>query len=108
MGKAGDVMRTIITHSGLQDGIKRFDLLEALDRAKGIFGLKPIDLAYMRLAFAKTRETDFNSGQICGFWDNVASLADQLGINTRHLNRIETRLEQVGLIAKTTLSNRGR
>lgn len=95
-------------HSGLPDGTKRFDLLNALERAKHMFGLKDVDIAYLRVALSKVRDTDFEHGSLCGFWDGVSSLADTLGVNIRALHRIEARLQKAGFISKCALPNKRR
>ena len=95
-------------HSGLPEGTKRFDLLNALERAKHMFGLKDIDIAYLRVALTKVRDTDFEHGSLCGFWDGVSSLADTLGVNIRALHRIEARLQMTGFISKCALPNKRR
>lgn len=101
-------MTRALRHSGLPEGKKRFDLLSALDRSKEMFGLKDIDIAYLRLALTKVRDTDFEAGSLCGFWDQASYLADTLDVNTRKLNRIEARLQASGFISKCALPNKAR
>lgn len=97
--------RLRLSHGGLPDGIKPFDLPDILLSLRSLYGLRDEDIGYLRLVFRKVRRDDFNDGRICAIWDSVANLASELGVCTRRIQRIEARLQNAGLIVKTTTSN---
>jgi hypothetical protein len=97
--------RLRLTHAGLPEGIKPFDLPDLLHFLRSLYGLRDEDICYLRLIFRKLRREDFHDGRICAIWDSVANLAIEMGVCTRRIQRIETRLQNAGLIVKTTTSN---
>ncbi|ARU03117.1 helix-turn-helix domain-containing protein [Yoonia vestfoldensis] len=94
-----------MTHDGLPDGIKPLAITDLLESLRGKLQLRDEDLAYLRLMMRKLRREDFLPGRICVVWESVTHIADQLGLLTRQINRIEQRLIRADLIAKTSSGN---
>lgn len=100
--------RVTFAHSGLPSAVKPFDLPDLVSKLRGLIGLQDDDVAYLRHAIRSVRSDDFLSGRVCAFWTSPGKLADELQVSPRQLNRIETRLEACGLIARTWGANRRR
>lgn len=98
-------MSTTLTHSGLPAGLKPFELLDILAKLRTDLGLRDEDLTYLRSLFRLSRAEDFLPGRICAVWERVAGLADRMNFHIRRVTRIETRLEQRGLILRTGAAN---
>lgn len=98
-------MSTTLTHSGLPTSVKPFDLLDMLAKLRTELGLRDEDLAYLRCVFRLARAEDFLPGRICAVWERVAGLADRMNFHIRRITRIETRLEERGLILRTGAAN---
>lgn len=98
-------MSTTLTHSGLPASLKPFDLIDILAKLRTELGLRDEDLAYLRCVFRLARAEDFLPGRICAVWERVAGLADRMNFHIRRITRIETRLEERGLILRTGASN---
>ncbi|MBY6115986.1 hypothetical protein KUW09_14360 [Mameliella alba] len=98
-------MSTTLTHSGLPAGVKPFELLDMLAKLRIELGLRDEDLAYLRCLFRLARAEDFLPGRICAVWERVAGLADRMNFHIRRITRIETRLEERGLILRTGAAN---
>ncbi|MCA0961769.1 helix-turn-helix domain-containing protein [Salipiger bermudensis] len=98
-------MSTTLTHSGLPAGVKPFELLDMLAKLRTELGLRDEDLAYMRSLFRLVRAEDFLPGRICAVWERVAGLADRMNFHIRRITRIETRLEERGLVLRTGAAN---
>ncbi|MCE8441852.1 helix-turn-helix domain-containing protein [Rhodovulum sulfidophilum] len=98
-------MSTTLTHSGLPAGVKPFELLDILAKLRTDLGLRDEDLTYLRSLFRLARAEDFLPGRICAVWERVAGLADRMNFQIRRITRIETRLEQRGLILRTGAAN---
>jgi len=94
-----------MTHDGLPEGIRPLGITDMLEPLRGQLGLRDEDLAYLRAMFRKLRRDDFAPGRICAVWESVTHIADQLGLLTRQINRIEQRLIRADLIAKTSSGN---
>ena len=98
-------MSVAIVHGGLPGGMKPFDLLDIVAALRVRLGLLPEDIEYLRHAMKRLLRDDFAAGRRCVVWTSAARLAAELGFCARKLNRIETRLAQAGLIARTGLGN---
>lgn len=98
-------MSVSLSHSGLPGTVRPFDLPDLLAKLRSSLGLRDEDVAYIRYVIAHLRSEDFRPGQICAVWMSAGTLSDALQINLRRLTRIETRLEERGLIARTWRRN---
>ncbi|BAQ68694.1 hypothetical protein NHU_01536 [Rhodovulum sulfidophilum] len=98
-------MSITLTHSGLPAGVKPFELLDMLAKLRTELGLRDEDLAYLRCIFRLARAEDFQPGRICAVWERVAGLADRMNFHIRRITRIETRLEERGLVLRTSAAN---
>lgn len=95
-----------LTHSGIPDGIRPLEITDMLQSLRGQLKLRDQDIGYLRFMMKKLRRDDFAPGRICAVWESVTSISDSLGCSPRQINRIEARLQNAGLIRKTT-SNKG-
>ena len=98
-------MSITLTHSGLPSGVKPFELLDILAKLRTELGLRDEDLAYLRCVFRLTRAEDFLPCRVCAVWERVAGLADRMNFHIRRITRIETRLEERGLVLRTGAAN---
>lgn len=101
-------MNVTFAHSGLPTAIRPFDLIDLLWRVRGLLGLQDVHIAYLRHLFLSVRSEDFQRGRICAAWTSPGKLADELQVSPRQLNRVEARLEEVGLILRSWGANRRR
>lgn len=97
-----------LTHSGLPDGVKPLNVTDLLEALRPQLQLRGQDITYLRLMMRKLRREDFLPGRICAVWQSVTNIADELAMLPRQIHRIEQRLLQAGLIAKTSSGNGSR
>lgn len=101
-------MSATFTHQGLPKGTKPFDLLDILHSLRSSLGLQDEDIVYLRYMLTRVRRSDCGKGHICAVWESPSTISTALGFIPRRLNRIETRLENRGLIIRSFTSNRKR
>ena len=97
-----------LTHSGLPDEIEPSVITILLETLRAQLQLRAQDITYLRLMMRKLRREDFFPGHICAVWLSVTDIADELAMLPRQIHRIEQRLLQAGLIAKTSNGNGSR
>lgn len=93
-------MNQLIPHNGLPAGMKRFDLIKLLNPLMSELGLRADDLRYLEYLIGRTLVADFGAEQVCMTWVGVDKIAADLSLSPRTLNRIENRLELLGLIRR--------
>lgn len=101
-------MSVTFAHSGLPASVRPFDLVDLLWKLRSILGLQDVHVTYLRHMIRNVRAEDFLRGRICAVWTSPGKLADELQVSPRQLNRIEARLEEVGLILRCWGPNRRR
>jgi replication initiation protein RepC len=96
-------------HSGLSDGVSRFDLLKAFERvARPYFGLSHTEISLVRHYIMRTFDQDYRPGQICAVWQMVCNTAVELNVSSRSINAAERRLEAMGFLRRDFASNGAR
>ena len=94
-----------IVHGGLPAGMSGKDLIDIVARLRAALGLQPEDVEYLRHMLIRVRREDFAAGRICAVWLSARRVSDLMGYCARKICRIETRLEQSGLIRRSALAN---
>lgn len=95
-------------HRGLPHGLKRFDLLKLLQPLAKQLGLNSNDIRYLQYQFERASPVDFEPGKLCMTWVSVNSIALNLSMNVRAINRIENRLVRLGFIRMSLATNKRR
>jgi len=90
-----------LTHTGLPDGMTRWQFFGLIKRGRRQLGLSKGAIAYLKVAISNTMDEDFVAGRICSFWTSVTKIAAQAGLDRRQIARIEGDLILRGLLAKT-------
>lgn len=102
-------MTVSLRHSGLPDGLTRFDLLRAFERvARPYFGLSQTDIALVHHYIKRTYDQDYLRGQICAVWQMVCNTAAELNVSSRSINAAERRLEALGFLRRDFGNNGAR
>lgn len=102
-------MIATLKHCGLPQGVKRSGFIEHVAPALKARGISASAIHYMAKAFeAWTRDQDYTTNRVCGFWHKVSVLAEKLCVSVRTINSIERQLEQAGLINRTVMANGAR
>lgn len=90
-----------LTHTGLPDGMTRWQFFGLIERGRRQLGLSKGAIAYLKVAISNTMDEDFLVGRICSFWTSVTKIAAQAGLDRRQIARIEGDLIKRGLLAKS-------
>ncbi|MBU6207635.1 MAG: hypothetical protein KGQ42_08115 [Alphaproteobacteria bacterium] len=102
-------MSATLSHSGLPDGVSRFDLLNLFEvAAKPTFGLSRTAIALIRHYIQRTADQDYARGQICAVWAQVCRTAQAVNLSSRSINSAERELQEAGFIARTSRSKGAR
>lgn len=102
-------MSIALTHNGLPDKWKRHDLLSLFRKiAKPAFNLSSRSIRLMEYLIFAARENDYEPGKICAIWQSAETIAGELGVSIRSINRAELELEQAHFMMRTSGRNRTR
>jgi len=94
-------MSSILSHGGLPLGIRRSQFVGRIKLVSKAHALKTTAIQYLSDAFDKwTRDQDYETGRICGFWHQVNSIAVELLCSERIVHSIESDLLDAGFIAR--------
>ncbi len=89
---------------GLPQGITHIDVLNLLKSVYRELGLGDSELVHLEYMLIRTQPQDWQEGQRPVFYQSVQRIAEERGLTSKQVNRLEHRLEAVGLI---TWSDRG-
>ena len=95
-------MTHVLKHSGLPDGMTRWDLYGFLVKAAKHFGLTDTALKYLRFAISRTQDQDYAADRICALWPSVSEIASQLETDPRQIARAEALLVELEFIVKSS------
>jgi replication initiation protein RepC len=102
-------MNAATRHSGLPNGVSRFDLFNAFERvAIAHFRLSRTDVALIQHYVKRTYDQDYQPGKICAVWPMVCSTAEALYLSSRSINEAERRLERLGFLRRDIPENGAR
>jgi replication initiation protein RepC len=107
-------MSAVLVHGGLPAGVRLRDLV-ALVKQVAIIGVPVTESKICRISRTAVavlehfigccRERDFQKGNICGVWEQPATIAAKLGISTKVLHNAEAELRKVNWIERTSTAH---
>ncbi|MFM2099695.1 MAG: hypothetical protein RLZZ366_1234, partial [Pseudomonadota bacterium] len=107
-------MSAVLVHGGLPAGVRLRDLV-ALVKKAAIIGVPDAEskkcrisrtaVAVLEYFIGCCRERDFEKGNICGVWEQPATIAAKLGISTKVLHNAEAELRKVKWIERTSTAH---
>ncbi len=99
-------MRVTLSHRGLPDGIGPFKLIalvkEVARSADKAFRISRTAVDVFEHYALSCQQSDFAKGEICGMWEQPATIAAKLRISTKVFNNAESELRSKGYIEKTS------
>jgi replication initiation protein RepC len=89
---------------GLPEEVTHIDVLNLLKSVYRELGLGDSEMMHLEYMLIRTQPQDWQEGQRPVFYQSVQRIAEERGLTSKQVNRLEHRLEAVGLI---TWSDRG-
>ncbi|WP_435416788.1 replication initiation protein RepC [Parerythrobacter aurantius] len=98
-------MSVSLTHGGLPDGVTIYKLSDLITEiAPGTCKEERLSATAVRILqyfIRACRQSDFESGKICGTWEQPQSISASLRISTKVLHNAEAELLEAGFIERT-------
>ncbi len=98
-------MRATLTHRGLPEEVTQYKLIalvkEVARSAEAKFKLSRTAVALFEYCVLNCRDGDFAKGEICGMWEQPATIASKLSISGKVMHNAEAELRTKGYIERT-------
>ena len=102
-------MSTSLVHSGLPEGMTRYDLARLVEQTRRPLQLSKTAISVLVHYITRcTFDQDYEPGRVCAAWPRVSTIADRLGLSERSINNAERELEFNRLLKRTTGGNGAR
>ncbi len=99
-------MSVTLTHRGLPEKVTQYKLIalvkEVARSTDDAFSISRTAVALFEYCVLNCRDGDFAKGEICGMWEQPATIASKLNISTKTRDNAEAELRLKGYIEKTS------
>ena len=102
-------MSAALAHGGLPEGVKPYQLVALVKQVARstdkVDRISRTAVSLLEYYIVSCRDGDFRKGNICGIWEQPATIAVKLGISTKVLHNAEAELRVKTLIERTSVAH---